>query len=221
MKPSMKPLTNWSWRKPFFLGLSAVAILMSVACSKNESSPPPPPPPPPVVPIGPVIPTCSGCPGNVNAFLASGVGKVMGGSEMEINAEFFGDSSIGNTSSSTYQQGYYSLYQNYYGAFAGQAALFVAADMPFCQIPAGVYTLRTMQPGVWGADGAGRSLQGIYLEASGGPTQIQVYLDAWINPSVPAVRGRDGRQYPFTVVGTIQVKRADQPAHVFCQRIME
>lgn len=220
MKASMKPLTNWSWRKPFFLGLSALAILMStVACSKNESSPPPPPPPiPPVIP-GPVIPSCNGCPANVNAFLASGVGKVMGGSEMEINAEFFGDSSIAN--SANYQQGYYSLYQNYYGSFAGQAALFIGTNMAYCQVPAGVYTLRTMQPGVWGADGAGRSLQGIYLEATGGPTPIQVYIDAWIDPAVPAVRGRDGRQYPFKVVGTIQVKRTDQPAYVFCQRIME
>jgi hypothetical protein len=82
-----------------------------------------------------------------------------------------------------------------------------------CGIPAGMYTLQTGQPGVFGADGAGRSFDNIVLAAAGGPMPIQLLVSGFTAPSAPPARSVQGRVYQNRLTATtLALKRMDTAA---------
>lgn len=217
MKLAMQPKKMSDWFKAASLVVMAMATSIAITACGNKGGGGDAPAPVPVTPV-PVTPSCASCPGSMG-FLSSGVGKVYSVDQIEMGLEFYGDAAsmanYANTGS-----GYLSTGQQYYGQFAAQGYIFIGGNMLACGIPAmGPLQVTTLQPGIWGKDGAGRSLEGIYLQATGGPVPIQLYISGWIDSSVPASTGRDGRTYPFKIKGLLQLKRADSSA--YCNVYME
>lgn len=211
MKLARQPKFEAKWFKTFGLVVIAMATSIAItACGNKGGGGAPAPLPVPVNPV-PIISNCTGCPPNMT-FLSSAVGRVYSADQIELALEFFG----GNTNTGTPSQPNMS----YYGPFAAQGYVYIGGNMIACGIPAmGPLQVRTIQPGIWGKDGAGRSLEGIYLEAVGGPAPIQMYISGWVDNAVPAVQARDGRTFPFKIKGLLQLKRAD--AYSYCNVYME
>lgn len=225
MKNTVEQNTKARWFKPVvIMACAAVLTAMATACgNKNGSSAPA------AVPIlGPaytagMLPnSCSGCPGNMT-FLANAIANYGGSSPIaEMGVDFYGDGSVMMQSGYSYGYGYNPAYPMgymgsvsapYRGPFAAIGYIFIGQNLDYCGVPGGIYNLQTVQPGIWGNDGSGRSFDNIVMMAVGAPFQIQIAMSGYTTPSTPPARGtRDGRTYPYRFTATtLVVKRADMP----------
>ena len=177
---------------------AALTMAMFTACGKSGGSNPAPV----VAAVAPVqvVPTCATCPGN-SQLLAAGVGSSYYASqpESQIMLQFFGDGSV----MQNYQSGnaYLQSNQSYYGTVAAQGTLNWNIASVLCGIPAGAYQITTVTPGQW----QGQSFNNMILTATG-PVALQIQMSGWIQAAVPSLVGIDGRQYPFKLVGQMNVR---------------
>jgi hypothetical protein len=138
------------------------------------------------------------------------------GSPIEISLDFFGDGSVLNRLNG-FQPGSYLPMQNgpYYGpvAASGFMNINVPQGLQQCGVPPGRYALQTLQPGIFGADSAGRSFENLMLTMVGGPVPLQIYISGFTMPAAPPAQGSDGKSYPYRFTATtLQMKRMDSPA---------
>lgn len=190
MKLSTQPKTIWNrWIKSaslVVLALTSAALV--TACGKKDGGGG-------HVPVGPggyIVPGCNGC---GHQFLTSGVGRSAAGLE-ELAVRLFGNTTI--------QAGHQMTYT---GAVSGQGTLHLQRQVGLggCYIPPGVYHLQSTQPGSFGADGAGRSVQ-MYLDTASGPAPLRVALNGWTKPAAPpAISVITGEQHPNKIEGVMRL----------------
>lgn len=191
--------------------------MMVTACSKGSDSPTaavPYPGGPGIVGYPPGgVPVCQGCPTNarlISSVLSRGYSGM--GAPVEMALDIYGDPNAAMQSAMTIGA--------YYGPFAANGYLFVQTALQECGLPGGRFMLQTVQPGVWGNDGAGRSGENLMMVLAGAPLQVNVFLSGYTMPATPALQGADGRMYPYSfTTTTMQIKRAD--ASVVCTLFLQ
>lgn len=211
MKPQLQPEMKRSWWRSAALVVTALAASVVVtACGKGGGGGGAP------IAPGPVHPSCPTCPGGVggSSLLGTAIGHVfsssLGQTELELALEFF---SVG-----THPQSGIPISNGYVGPVYAQGTMYMHIPSMLCNVPAGHYTVQTVQPGQWG--GGGQSFGGLMLDAFG-PTHVRVYIpSAFVKGAVPAAISIDGRQFPFRIQGRVQVQAINSWGY-YCDMIME
>jgi hypothetical protein len=199
----------WKLRKSAALAAaSLMMIFMAAACGNKDGGAPPPVPPPIVYPPGVTGPACTvtGC-ASGGSFLTSTYGQYYGSDNFAVGFDFFATSAVQQTVA------YGTYYSTVYaGPMVAQGAIYVNSLLVSCQVPPGVYQVQSQQPGSFGADGAGRSVQ-FYATAVGGPVPLNIVVSGYVSPASPPVRSPDGRTFPTAFSGQVTIQRTDGTAY--------
>lgn len=207
MKPFGKQNRARNWWRSLSIVASCLFTAMVVTACGNKGGNAPPPPPPIFIPPGGVVPVCQSC-ASGSQFLVPAMGQVYGSVDMSVTFDFFATTNFNPQMPGMGGGVVSNPHVNYAGPVMSQAVIYLGTPIPLCNIPGGVYNVRTVQPGLWGNDGAGRSVENLYFDG-GGPVPVQLYVSGYISPSVPPAQGRDGRTFPFRLKAFGQIKRTD------------
>lgn len=205
-----------------FAGVLGLFGILATACggSSGGSSAAAPPP----VYVGPMGPAgaCMGCPNNMN-FLVSAVSQALDpmtgqpSPAAELGLDLFADTALMQQTmgygGAGYIPGYFTTGSSYRGPVGASGYLALNQGLPSCGVPPGRYQLQTISVGMFGNDGAGRSVDNLVLGMMGS-VPAQMILSGYTMPAAPPARGFiDGRTYPYRFVATtLLIKRMDNYA---------
>ena len=182
--------------------VAAAASLLFTACGKSGGGGTNAAPIPVMGPGGVAyggVPNCQGCNGML--FLDAAMGETIyaGGSGTELALEFYG---VGAQLGGYGAGGFFQGGGQYEGPYAANGRLVVKVPMQACGIPAGVYQVQTVQPGMWGYR---QSFQGGELRGQG-PTQLRIAINGYVQASIPPGQSIvDGRTFPYRIQGRMQM----------------
>jgi hypothetical protein len=196
--------------------LSMSLLMGAVACSKGGDNSNPA-----VVPGVPFqyygATGCNTCTNPGQGLLASAIAQDTLGSEMD--AQFYGDPAIMAMTQGYnpvgYSQGYMQAFPTgtYRGGFAVSGTLRLGQSVTACGLQPGmVLQMQTVQPGIWGNDGAGRSGENVTVALSGSGMQILARMSGYTVPGTSSY-GMNGQAFPYRWTTTSLVIQTSYSAY--------